>query len=107
MYTWLELLNAAPAIPADGILSRTLSDDARMKVVWFGFGVGQELSEHTASMPAVIQILSGEAQVSVGGDMHEARPGSWVHMPAHMPHSVRARTPLILLLLLLKPLGES
>jgi quercetin dioxygenase-like cupin family protein len=103
MYTWLELLQSAPQVPADGILSRTLFEDAQLKVVWFGFGAGQELSEHTASMPAVIQILSGEAQVSVGGDVHAARPGSWVHLPAHLPHRVRAHTPLILLLLLLKP----
>ena len=101
-YTLLELLSDQLGIPPDGILSRTLFSDERMKVVWFGFGVGQELSEHTASQPAIIQILSGEAQLQLGADTHTARPGTWVHMPANLPHSVRATTPLRMLLILLK-----
>lgn len=41
--------------PAEGILSRTL-----YKVIGFGFATGEELSEHTAQMPAVMYFLSGE-----------------------------------------------
>ncbi|MGQ0604747.1 MAG: cupin domain-containing protein [Anaerolineales bacterium] len=101
-YTVLELLSGQPEIPVDGILSRTLFSDERLKVVWFGFGAGQELSEHTASQPAIIHILGGEAQLQFGGKAHAARPGTWVYMPANLPHSVRATTPLIMLLALLK-----
>ena len=39
--------------PDKGILSRTLFSDDRLKAVAFGFAQGEELSEHTASMPAV------------------------------------------------------
>ena len=38
--------------PEDGILSRTLFNDDRVKAVVFGFGKGEELSEHTASTAA-------------------------------------------------------
>ncbi len=88
--------------PADGILSRTLLNVAGLKVVAFGFAVGEELSEHTASMPAVLQILEGEATLTLGQDRREAGPGTWVYMPAQLPHSVHAKTPVVLLLLLLK-----
>jgi len=37
--------------PAKGILSRTLFNDEKLKVVLFGFAQGEELSEHTASIP--------------------------------------------------------
>ncbi len=37
--------------PGDGILTRTLFNDDHVKAVIFGFGQGEELSEHTPSMP--------------------------------------------------------
>jgi quercetin dioxygenase-like cupin family protein len=88
--------------PDKGILSRTLFSDDRLKVVLFGFAQGEELSEHTASMPAVLHFLRGEATVTLGDDRHEAKPGTWVHMPASLKHSIQARTPVVMLLLLLK-----
>ena len=93
-------------IPADAILSRTLYNDDTIKVVLFGFAVGQELSEHTASTAAIIQILKGEADLRLGNDAIDARAGTWVHMPPQLPHSLRARTPMIMLLILLKGTGQ-
>ncbi len=89
-------------IPPDSILSRTLVDSDRVKAVLFGFATGQELSEHTASMPAVVHILSGTARLTLGEETRSAGPGTWVHMPAWMKHSVSAVTPVVMLLLLLK-----
>ena len=74
----------------------------RVKVVLFGFAPGEELSEHTASMPAILQFLSGRARLTLGGDTHTAAPGAWIHLPARMPHSVYAEEPTVLLLTLLK-----
>jgi quercetin dioxygenase-like cupin family protein len=88
--------------PDKGILSRTLFNDDRLKAVLFGFAQGEELSEHTASMPAVLHFLTGEARLTLGDDTLEARPGTWVHMPTGMRHSIQARTPVAMLLLLLK-----
>ncbi len=88
--------------PADGTLSRTLHQDEHLKVVLFGFSAGQELSEHTASSPAIMHFLRGEADVSLGTDRHPATAGTWIHMPPQLPHSIRAKTPVVMLLLLLK-----
>lgn len=88
--------------PSEGILSRTLFTDDRLKVVLFGFAQGEELSEHTASMPAVLHFLQGEAGLTLDDDNLEAKPGTWVHMPKGMRHSIQARTPVVMLLLLLK-----
>ena len=94
---------AAQEIPSNGILSRTLYNDERVKAVLFAFDTGQELSEHTASMPAILHIVKGNARLTLGSDSIEADAGTWVHMPAQLSHSVQARTPVIMLLLLLKP----
>ena len=88
--------------PADGTLSRTLLQDDRLKVVLFAFSGGQELSEHTASMPAIMHFLRGEAAVTLDRDRVEATAGTWIHMPANMKHSIRTTTPVVMLLLLLK-----
>jgi len=88
--------------PDKGILSRTLHNDDRLKAVLFGFAQGEELSEHTASMPAVLHFVRGEARLTLGDDVVEARPGTWAHMSAGMRHSIQARTPVVMLLLLMK-----
>jgi quercetin dioxygenase-like cupin family protein len=89
-------------VPKDGIISRTLHSDEQAKVVIFGFDTGQELSEHTASVPAILHILSGEADLTLGGDSFPAAPGAWAYMPAQLPHSIMARSPLVMLLVMLK-----
>jgi quercetin dioxygenase-like cupin family protein len=101
-YTFLADLRAEVEIPADGILSRTVFSDAHLKAVIFGFDAGQELSAHAAAMPAVIHILEGQAEVVLGDDRHVAGPGSWMHMPAGLRHALVARTPVVMLLLLIK-----
>lgn len=99
--TFLDLTEQV-TIPEDGTISRTLYQDSGLKVVLFGFAAGQELSEHTASMPAIMHFIQGEARVTLGSDTIDARANTWVHMPAHLPHSIHARTPVVMLLLLLK-----
>ena len=97
-----SLSDALPEIPADSIVSRTLHADDDVKAVLFGFAAGQELSQHTASMPATLVFVQGEAELTLGDDTRQAGPGTWVHMPPNLSHSVRAKTPLVMLLLLLR-----
>ena len=101
-YTHIANLAAEVEPPEDGILTRTLFDDDNVKAVIFGFSSGQELSEHTASMPAILHFLQGDATVTLAADTIQARPGTWVHMPAHLKHSVNTSSPVVMLLLLLK-----
>ncbi len=53
-------------------------------------------------MPAVMHFLQGEAKLTLGDDSVEATPGTWVHMPTGLRHSIQAKTPVVMLLLLLK-----
>jgi quercetin dioxygenase-like cupin family protein len=101
-YTLVNQLALQIDAPADGTLSRTLHQDERLKAVLFGFSAGQELSEHTSSTPAIMHFLSGEAEVGLGSDTVSAAGGTWIHMPPQLPHSIRAKTPVTMLLLLLK-----
>ncbi len=99
-----HLVNLAESVvpPADGIVSRTIFQDDRLKVVLFGFGAGEELSEHTASKPAVMHFLSGEAAVTLGGETVTAQAGTWIHLAAGLMHAIHAKQPTVMLLLLFK-----
>lgn len=101
-YTYLEnLVTSVDSIPTDSIVSRTIHVDDQIKVSMFGFAPGQELSEHTASVPAIIQILQGTCSLTLGEDTYKAGPGTWVHMPANTKHALKAITPIYMLLIML------
>ncbi|NIM93617.1 MAG: cupin domain-containing protein [Anaerolineales bacterium] len=96
-----DLAEEMQNIPEDSIVSRTLFVDDHLKVVLFGFAPGQELSEHTAAHPAILHFIQGESDIILGDEEVQASSGTWVHMPANLPHSVQAKTSVIMLLLLL------
>ena len=87
----------------NGIVSRTLIRDGNSRAVLFGFAEGQELTEHTSTQPALIQILTGECDFSLAGQAHRLKAGDLLYMPANLPHAVRAITQFSMLLTLSKP----
>lgn len=101
-YLYFPALRDEVKIPEKGILSRTLQDDERTKVIVFGFAAGEELSAHTAPMPAIVHFLEGEAEVRLGDDTHAAKAGAVAYMPPQLTHGIRAKTPLAMLLILVK-----
>ena len=101
-HTFLTDLAGSTEIPEEGTLSRVVFKDDRVRVVLFAFDAGQELTEHTASVPAIVQVLSGRLQLTMGEESFDAGPGDWAHMAAGLPHSVLAGEPSVMLLTLLK-----
>ncbi len=88
--------------PEKGIHSRTLHNDERTKVIIFGFAAGEELSAHTAPVPAILHFLAGEAEVRLGDDTHQVHAGALAYMPPQLTHAIRAKTPLLMLLIMVK-----
>jgi len=67
-----------------------------------GPGVVCSPGRGTASKPAIIQVLAGEGTFGLGADVHEVATGSWAHMAPNLPYTVSARTPMVLLLTMIK-----
>lgn len=86
----------------NGIVSRTLLRTPSSRMVLFGFAEGQELTEHTSTQHAVIQMLSGECEFSLAGKPHALKAGDLLYMPPHLPHAVRATKKFSMLLTLSK-----
>jgi quercetin dioxygenase-like cupin family protein len=97
-YTVIDNVTQAIEIPQDGTLSRTIHKDEHVKVVLFGFAAGQELSQHTASVPAMVQIVNGEVRFTLDGDEKELSAGAWLYMQANVPHAVYAKSNTVMLL---------
>lgn len=89
-------------LPDTGKRSIVMIDDDSKKVVLFAFAHGAGLAEHVAPLRAIIQIIQGEAELTVGDSQVAGKPGTWIEMAAKTPHSITATTPLLMLLTLLK-----
>ena len=87
----------------NGIVSRTLLRTPTARVVLFGFSEGQELTEHTSTQHALVEILSGECEFSLGGKPHNLKAGDYLNMPPNLAHAVKATKQFSMLLTLLKP----
>jgi quercetin dioxygenase-like cupin family protein len=95
-----DIVGEAP-VPPRGIHSQTLWKDGGVELVLFAFAAGEQLSEHTSARPAIIHILSGEADLAVGDEKVAAVAGTWAQMDAGTRHAVVAQTPLVMALYLL------
>lgn len=88
--------------PTEHIQGRAVFTDEHLKVIVFPFDAGQTLDEHTAPHPAMLHFVEGEAEVMLGDDAVEAQAGTWIHMPPELPHSIHARTPVVMMLVILR-----
>lgn len=72
------------------VVSRTLIDKKAGTVTLFAFDEQQGLSEHTAPYDAMVQIIDGEAEVTISGKAHYLKQGEMIIMPAKKPHALKA-----------------
>ena len=83
-------LSALRQFAEAGIVSRTLFAGESLRVVLFGIAKGQELSEHTSSRRAFVQILSGDCSFKSNGEWRRMQTGELLHMPPGHAHAVKA-----------------
>ena len=101
-YTIIDNLLKHQPVPKEGILTRPLFEDDHVRAVLFTFSKGQFLSEHTASSPAILHFLDGDALVTLGNETMNVRAGTWIHMKTGLPHSIETKSSVTMLLLLIK-----
>ena len=84
------------------VVSRTLIDKKVGTVTVFAFGEGQGLSEHTVPYDAFIEIIDGEAEVTIAGTVHHLVAGQMIIMPADRPHLLKAVKRFKMLLVMIR-----
>jgi quercetin dioxygenase-like cupin family protein len=95
-------IEQATEFARSGIVSKTLVETDRVKLILFCMEAGQELSEHTASVPAIIHLVSGKATLKLGAETHQAEAGGLYYMPEGLVHAIKAHENLVMLLTMLR-----
>jgi quercetin dioxygenase-like cupin family protein len=85
---------------AGSVVSREVAKKPTGTVTVFAFDAGQGLSEHTAPFDALVYLLDGEAEVTIGGKPIVAKAGDMVMMPANVPHALKAEKRFKMLLVM-------
>jgi len=84
------------------VVSRTVVDKPVGTITAFAFDAGEGLSEHTAPYDAFVQVLDGEAEITIEGKAQTVAAGEIVIMPANKPHSLRAVKRFKMLLVMIR-----
>lgn len=84
------------------VVSRTLLDHPAGTLTLFSFDEEQGLSEHTAPYDATVQVVDGEAEITIGGKPITVKTGALIIMPAGIPHSLRAVKRFKMLLIMIR-----
>ena len=98
-----DLIEVAP----ESTVSRTVLKEEGSRVVLFAFDSGQELTEHTAAVPILLQVLDGLLRVGADGDQIELSPGGLIHIGARVPHEILALQPSRMVLTMLDPRSKA
>lgn len=86
------------------VVSRTLAQNKHMNMTLFAFDTGEEISTHASSGDAMVYILDGEAEITIGDAVYKAVKGETIVMPANIPHALLAKQQFkMLLVVVFKP----
>lgn len=95
------LAELVPVQPG-AVVSRTVMKGPSGSVTLFSFAAGEGLSEHATPHEALVVVLDGEADVSVAGETQRVSAGQAVRLPASVPHALRARSDVRMMLVMLR-----
>ncbi len=73
-----------------GIVSKSVLKKQTGNISLFSFDKGEALSEHTAPFDAMIQVVDGRGEITIGGKPYILESGETIIMPANISHSVKA-----------------
>jgi quercetin dioxygenase-like cupin family protein len=78
------------AYQSGAIVSREIIKTERGTVTLFAFDQEQGLSEHKAPFDALVLVLDGIAEITVGGAVHVVKQGELILIPANESHALKA-----------------
>jgi quercetin dioxygenase-like cupin family protein len=88
---------------SDGsIVSKNVLKRDTGNVSLFAFDKGEGLSEHTAPFDAIVQVVDGKAEITIGTKIHLLEKGDSIIMPANIPHALKAVERYKMILIMIK-----
>lgn len=84
------------------VVSATFAQNEVISITLFAFDKGEGISTHAASGDAMVYILDGMAEITIGDNKLNAEKGQVVVMPANIPHGLEAIESFKMLLVVVK-----
>jgi len=88
------------------VVSRTIIKKSTGTITLFAFDAGEGLSEHSTPHDAVVEVLDGTVEITIGGEPHRVSAGESLLLPAGIPHALAAITAFKMILTMIRePIG--
>ena len=88
------------------VVSKTLAQNDAVSVTLFAFEKGEEIGTHDSKGDAMVTVLDGVGEFTVGGIKHVCKAGEALVMPATIPHAVYAVERFKMLLTVVFPVNR-
>lgn len=98
----VEKISDLLQVQAGAVVSRTLINQKTGTITLFAFDTNEGLSEHTAPYDAFVEVVSGELEITISKQPYQLQTGEMIIMPANEPHALVAKTPVKLLLVMIR-----
>ena len=85
------------------VVSKTLAQNPAVSLTLFAFDKGEEISSHESSGDAMVVVLDGEGEITIGSERHVVKAGETIVMPANTPHAVFAKEQFKMFLIVVFP----
>ncbi len=72
------------------VVSRTLAQGKNVSLTLFAFDKGEEISSHSSAGDAMVYIIDGKAEITIGDSVFNLQKGETIVMPAGIPHALLA-----------------
>jgi quercetin dioxygenase-like cupin family protein len=84
------------------VVSKEIFRSPTGRITLFAFAKGQSLSAHSTPFDAFVQVIDGEAVITVSGVTSVVKIGEILYMPANDSHALKAVKPFKMLLTMIK-----
>jgi quercetin dioxygenase-like cupin family protein len=90
------------AYAANSVVSKTIIKKPTGNITLFAFDKDEGLAEHSSPHEALVQILDGKAEITIGGNPNNLETGQSIILPANIPHSIKANIKFKMMLTMIK-----
>lgn len=87
---------------AGSVVSKTIVKKPSGNITLFAFDKGEGLAEHSSPHDALVQVLDGQVEITIGGIAHPLQTGQSIILPANIPHALKATEQFKMMLTMIK-----
>lgn len=97
-----EILLDAVNYQNNSIVSKQILKKPNGNITLFAFDKDESLTEHSSPYEAVVYMVDGEMEITIGGKPYNVKAGEIIIMPPNVPHGLKAIVKTKMLLIMIR-----